>query len=182
MWKIDDRNTHTNTKNSPFLPPPLLQLHTDSLSHMCTNTPWISAQSDLISLPSVFCTSAFDPWCAMHRINYVSRLSTNMANTSKFLTGAGSSQRPRGWLQEAHACTSLLGYPAHEGKCKACIWATTPPPRFNLCQRKDIFHPPETCSCESVKREDERTRWMWLELGINWQHRYATKNNNRGMI
>lgn len=177
FWVVP-HHPHTQTPHPCHCTP--TQKHRRSLSHTCTNTPRISAQSDLISLSPFFCTTVFDLWCAMHCINYVSCLSTNVANTFKFVTGAGSSQRPRGWLQEAYAYIPPLRYAPHKGKCKACIWAIPP---FQSVPKKGHFSPSWNMFLVHVwmlrGRRSTQGRCDMNPLAL---HRYGTENNNRGMI
>lgn len=178
FWVVP-HHPHTQTPHPSHCTP--TQKHRRSLSHTCTNTPRISAQSDLISLSLFFfCTTVFDLWCAMHCINYVSCLSTNVANTFKFVTGAGSSQRPRGWLQEAYAYIPPLQYAPHKGKCKPCIWATPP---FQSVPKKGHFSPSWNMFLVHVwMLRGRRSTQGGCDMNPLALHRYGTENNNRGMI
>ena len=127
-------------------------MHTHSLSlslsytHMHTNTPWISARSDLTFLSLFFFfTTAFDLWCAIHCINYVSRLGTNAMNTFECLIGAGSA---RGGLEDGcrrcmyaphRSCMhSHKGFYSKAGICGSLLQSGG--------RREAIFHSPETCA------------------------------------
>lgn len=125
----------------------------------------------------------------MHRINNVSRLSTNVGGVEhlRVLKEADSSQRGLEAGCRRYIYTLHLSYMRYirdftRGRGRSVVYPSHP---LSLGQREDIFHSPGACSFSSQglcgEGEKVPTRWMRFKLGRKYHgmRRQSRGNNDK---